>query len=64
MAALKGEGVWQIPLAGGDPRKLLTDLGRIRTVEPTGDGGLFVVTSNTFRGTPRSGDDRILVWRP
>ncbi|PFG69274.1 glucose/arabinose dehydrogenase [Propionibacteriaceae bacterium ES.041] len=64
MAALRGQGVWRIPLAGGEPEKLLTNLGRIRTVEPTGDGGLFVVTSNTFRGSPRSGDDRIIVWRP
>ncbi|OYO00894.1 glucose sorbosone dehydrogenase [Enemella evansiae] len=64
MAALRGQGVWRIPLAGGEPEKLLTNLGRIRTVEPTGDGGLFVVTSNTFRGSPRPGDDRIIVWRP
>ncbi|OYO02979.1 glucose sorbosone dehydrogenase [Enemella evansiae] len=64
MAALRGQGVWRIPVAGGEPEKLLTNLGRIRTVEPTGDGGLFVVTSNTFRGSPRPGDDRIIVWRP
>ncbi|OYO25316.1 glucose sorbosone dehydrogenase [Enemella dayhoffiae] len=64
MAALKGQGVWRIPLDGGAPEKLLTDRGRIRTIEPTGDGGLFVVTSNTYRGTPKAGDDRIIVWRP
>ncbi|MEP7034834.1 MAG: PQQ-dependent sugar dehydrogenase, partial [Actinomycetota bacterium] len=37
--------------------------GRLRTVMSAPDGRLWLITSNTFRGTPRPGDDRILALR-
>jgi glucose/arabinose dehydrogenase len=64
MAALRGMCLWRIPLAGGvvgEPQRLLADTyGRLRTVEVAPDGRLWVVTSNTFRGSPRAGDDRVI----
>ncbi|MFG2329169.1 PQQ-dependent sugar dehydrogenase [Streptomyces sp. NPDC048604] len=66
MAGLRGERLWRIPLAGGTasaaPQAFLTgDHGRLRTVLATGGGGLLLVTSETDgRGSPESGDDRIL----
>lgn len=69
MAALRGEGLWQIPLDGdrpGEPVALLTgDYGRIRTVVTTPDGDLWVATSNRDgRGTPVEADDRVLHLSP
>jgi glucose/arabinose dehydrogenase len=65
MAGLRGQSVWRISGAGGDPQRLLRErFGRMRTLEPTGDGGLYLVSSNTFRGTPRAGDDRVVRWYP
>jgi glucose/arabinose dehydrogenase len=68
MAALRGESLWRIPLSGngktGEPQRLLQGAyGRLRTVVSAPDGRLWLVTSNTFRGTPRPGDDRILALR-
>jgi glucose/arabinose dehydrogenase len=68
VAALQGECVWKIPLDGasaGKPRKLLSGrYGRIRTVVAAPDGTLWVATSNQDgRGSPRSGDDRIIAVR-
>lgn len=68
MAALRGESLWRIPLDGkgraGKPQRLLQGkYGRLRTVVTAPDGRLWLVTSNTFRGTPRPGDDRILALR-
>ena len=61
--------MWKIPLDGasvGKPTRMLAgeDLGRIRTVAAAPDGTLWVTTSNRDgRGSPRSGDDRILAIR-
>jgi glucose/arabinose dehydrogenase len=68
MAALRGERLWQIPLAGpsaATPRAWLdATYGRLRTVALAPDGSLWLATSNTDgRGTPHSGDDRILDLR-
>ncbi|MDA0185409.1 PQQ-dependent sugar dehydrogenase [Solirubrobacter phytolaccae] len=65
VAALQGECVWKIPLDGasaGKPTKMLSGrYGRLRTVVAAPDGTLWVATSNTDgRGSPRSGDDRIV----
>ncbi|POX40437.1 glucose sorbosone dehydrogenase [Streptomyces sp. Ru73] len=66
MAGLRGERLWRIPLRGTEPVAkpqafLAGKYGRLRTVVPTGDGGLWLVTSETDkRGTPEKGDDRIL----
>jgi glucose/arabinose dehydrogenase len=68
VAALRGECVWRIPLRGaslGKPRRMLSGrYGRIRTVVTAPDGTLWVATSNRDgRGSPRSGDDRIVAIR-
>ncbi|HEY5249143.1 MAG TPA: PQQ-dependent sugar dehydrogenase [Dermatophilaceae bacterium] len=65
LAALRGESLWRIPLEGkgrtGKPQRLLHGTyGRLRTVMSAPDRRLWLFTSNTFRGTPRPGDDRIL----
>ncbi|MEQ6902335.1 PQQ-dependent sugar dehydrogenase [Nocardioides sp. YIM 152588] len=73
MAALKGERLWRITVAGGrasDPTAYLMDgrdggYGRLRTVELAPDGRLWVTTSNRDgRGEPTEGDDRILLIEP
>jgi glucose/arabinose dehydrogenase len=68
MAALRGESLWRIPLdtkgKAGTPQRLLErEYGRLRTVLSAPDGRLWLVTSNTFRGTPHPNDDRILALR-
>ena len=68
LAALRGESLWRIPLdangSAGTPQRLLQGTyGRLRTVVVAPDGRLWLVTSNTFRGTPRPGDDRIIALR-
>ena len=68
MAALRGQSLWRIPLnpdgKAGTPQRLLQGTqGRLRTVMTAPDGRLWLVTSNTYRGTPRPGDDRILALR-
>lgn len=65
MAALRGQSLWRIPLRGkgkvGTPERLLQGkYGRLRTVVSALDGRLWLVSSNTFRGPPNPGDDRIL----
>lgn len=66
MAGLKGRRLWRIPLDGtkasAAPQAFLTgEYGRLRTVVSAGGDKLWLVTSNTDgRGTPKSGDDRIL----
>lgn len=64
VAALKGERVWRVDLASGESRATEQGLGRIRTVAVAPDGRLWVVTSNTFRGRPRPGDDRVVAMPP
>jgi aldose sugar dehydrogenase len=65
MAALRGQRLWRIPIAGdgvGEPvASLQGEHGRLRGVEQASDGSLWVTTSNRDgRGTPAPGDDRIL----
>ncbi|MEU8353337.1 PQQ-dependent sugar dehydrogenase, partial [Streptomyces sp. NPDC048845] len=66
MASLRGERLWRIPLDGTEPVAepqafLEGKYGRLRTVVATGDGGLWLVTSETDgRGSPGGADDRIL----
>jgi len=66
MAGLRGERLWRIPLRGteaaADPQAFLKGTyGRLRTVVSAGGDKLWLVTSETDgRGTPKSGDDRIL----
>ncbi|MEU2248093.1 PQQ-dependent sugar dehydrogenase [Streptomyces sp. NPDC019224] len=72
MAGLRGERLWRIPLSreGGAAKEPLADpqaflegeYGRLRTVLAAGGDRLWLVTSETDgRGTPKSGDDRILL---
>ncbi|MFG2559530.1 PQQ-dependent sugar dehydrogenase [Streptomyces sp. NPDC048496] len=70
MAGLRGERLWRIPLSGSPGREPLAapqpflqgKYGRLRTVLAAGGDRLWLVTSNTdTRGTPKPGDDRILV---
>nr|WP_284290324.1 PQQ-dependent sugar dehydrogenase [Angustibacter aerolatus] len=63
LAALAGQRVWRVPLTGsggaGRPESLLEGRhGRLRAVAFDRDGTLLALTSNTFRGTPRPGDDQ------
>jgi len=63
VAALRGEGVWRIPLTQtgiGVPARLTVDLGRIRDISLGLGDTLNVLTNNTDgRGDPRDGDDHI-----
>jgi glucose/arabinose dehydrogenase len=67
VAALRGERLWQIPLtrtgAVRQPVAHFTgDYGRLREVVRAPDGSLWCTTSNRDgRGSPRPGDDKILV---
>ncbi|CAL9307569.1 hypothetical protein SUDANB25_04255 [Streptomyces sp. SudanB25_2051] len=67
MAALRGERLWRVPLAGDKPSSapqafLEGEYGRLRTVVAAGGDRLWLVTSETdTRGTPEAGDDRILL---
>lgn len=65
VAGLRGQSLWQVPVADdgstGEPVRLLHNAyGRLRTVVEDPDGMMWLVTSNTFRGAPRAGDDRVL----
>jgi glucose/arabinose dehydrogenase len=64
MAGLRGERLWRIPLTGkgtGAPHALLHGTyGRLRAVTRAPDGGLWILTNNTARGTPRPGDDKLI----
>ena len=65
LAALRGASLWKVPVAGnrrrGEPIRLLHNTyGRIRDVVTAPDKSLWILTSNTFRGDPREGDDRIV----
>jgi len=64
MAALRGESLWRVPLTTngvGRPDRLLEGrYGRLRDAVAAPDGRLWVLTSNTFRGTPAADDDRVV----
>jgi glucose/arabinose dehydrogenase len=62
VAALRGERVWSSSGDGDkmtEPSVFLDGLGRVRAVEVSGED-LLVLTNNTARGRPRSGDDRLI----
>ena len=66
LAGLRGQTLWRVPLAAqgvGEPQALLAGVhGRLRAVAVASDGTLRVLTNNTDgRGTPREGDDQLLV---
>ena len=68
-ASLRGERLWRIPVTPGgvgDPEDFFVgDYGRIRTINVTPDGLLWVTTSNRDgRGDPAPEDDRILLVQP
>ncbi len=68
LAALRGESLWRVPFnpngTAATPQRLLRGTyGRLRTVLTAPDHRLWLITSNTFRGDPRPGDDRILALR-
>jgi len=69
VAALRGQRLWVVPLAGdqaGTPFAELTgQFGRLRTVEVGPDGWLWVATNNRDgRGNPAPSDDRVLRFPP
>ena len=66
LAALRGESLWRVPVTAagraGEPERLLEgEYGRLRTVARGPDGRLWIVTSNTYRGDPRDGDDKVVI---
>ncbi|MEU1123276.1 PQQ-dependent sugar dehydrogenase, partial [Streptomyces sp. NPDC005899] len=71
MAGLRGERLWRVPLSGtadeplAAPQAFLEGTyGRLRTVLAAGRDTLWLVTGNTDgRGTPKAGDDRILLLK-
>jgi glucose/arabinose dehydrogenase len=69
VGALAGERLWRIPLHGaslGRPQSLFSGrFGRLRTVVVAPGGRLWVTTSNRDgRGSPRSGDDKVIQVSP
>lgn len=65
VASLRGAVLWQVPLQGtkaGKPRAVdIGEQSRLRTIELSPDGRLWLITSNTDgRGNPGRRDDRIL----
>jgi glucose/arabinose dehydrogenase len=56
MAGLRGQRLWRLPVAGGEPTGgpvafLTGEYGRLRTVQVAPDGALWVTTSNTDEAT-------------
>ncbi|MGH3365685.1 MAG: PQQ-dependent sugar dehydrogenase [Nocardioidaceae bacterium] len=70
VAALRGERLWRVRVAGSaalaKPEPLyVREYGRLRTVVRTPDGALWFTTSNRDgRGIPTAADDRIFQIRP
>lgn len=66
VAGLRGERLWQLDtregtIVGEPVAALSGEYGRLRDVVAVPDGSLWLLTNNTDgRGTPRSGDDRLL----
>ncbi|MGO4258397.1 PQQ-dependent sugar dehydrogenase [Marmoricola sp. RAF53] len=69
LASLRGERLWRVDANGARataPKDFFVgEHGRMRTVVVAPDGNLWVTTSNRDgRGTPKPGDDRILLVSP
>jgi glucose/arabinose dehydrogenase len=69
LASLRGERLWRVDVHGDHASHpvdyFVGEYGRIRTVVASPDGDLWVSTSNRDgRGSPREGDDRILLIDP
>ena len=70
VACLRGQALYRLDLDGRNPRRLLIDYGRLRTVAVAPDGSLWVTTSNRDQvgredGLPQPPDgDRILRVTP
>lgn len=69
LAALRGERLWRVDVDGAratNPQDFFVGrYGRMRTVVVAPGGNLWVTTSNRDgRGTPKPGDDRILLVSP
>jgi glucose/arabinose dehydrogenase len=74
IAALRGQRIWQLPvngnrITGAANSHFVGRFGRIRDIEVAPDSTLWVITSNTDRGTwgsvpPKQGDDRLLRIKP
>jgi glucose/arabinose dehydrogenase len=68
LAALRGQALWRVPVPGGvagRPERLLDGTyGRLRDVAVDAAGHLWLLTSNTFRGRPHPGDDKVVVLDP
>lgn len=64
VAALRGEALWEIPVDEegevGEPERLLTGYGRLRSVVVDDDGALWVLTNNTSGADAADEDDRLL----
>jgi glucose/arabinose dehydrogenase len=65
MAALRGSRLWVMHIAGSGtstPQAFFTgQFGRLRTVEPAPDGGLWLTTSSGDKdSTPNNSNDRIM----
>jgi glucose/arabinose dehydrogenase len=64
VACLRGQALYRLDLDGTDPRAVLRDQGRLRTVAVAPDGSLWVTTSNRDQlgqeVPPHADDDRIL----
>jgi len=64
LASLRGERIWAIDPSGPSITAvpaLVGTYGRLRDVVPGPDGTVWILTNNTDgRGSPRTGDDRIL----
>ncbi|MBN9106748.1 MAG: PQQ-dependent sugar dehydrogenase [Propionibacteriaceae bacterium] len=62
LAALRGERVWKTTRNGDamtDPVVFADGFGRVRDVEIVGSE-LYLLTDNTFRGSPSADDDRLI----
>jgi glucose/arabinose dehydrogenase len=74
VGALRGQRIWQIPVngkrvSGPAVSHFIGRFGRIRDIEVAPDSSLWVITSNTDRGTwgsvpPKPGDDKLLRIEP
>jgi glucose/arabinose dehydrogenase len=64
VACLRGQVLYQLDLDGRNPRVVLSDYGRLRTVAVAPDGSLWVTTSNRDQlgneVVPNAADDRLL----